>query len=191
MKVSGLLKYMKRNAFALGTVALFATLFIVAVANLLYESKVFTDEHMARDIEKLAQVFEAIDAQCYIVRFDHQKNYIDFLNVKNFSGTAVGSMSVMFPDKWKGPYFQDVPSVFGKPYLVVRTKKGYFITPPEGTRLSNGSVVGVDIPLDEKADFEALVKKTLNYKNKPLALRIKTTGVVGPMTQIMLPDVDG
>lgn len=191
MKISGHIAYIKRNAFALGTVALFATLFVVAVANLLYESKIFADEHMTKDIEKLAQIFGTIDAECHIVRFDHQKNYIDFLNVKNFSGTAVGSMNVMFPEKWKGPYLQDTPSVFGKPYLVVRTKKGYFITPPEGTRLSNGKVVGADIPLDEKADFAALTKTVLHYKNKPLAIGIKTTGVVGPLTQIILPDVDG
>jgi len=180
--------YIKRNAFPLGTIALFITLFVVAVANLLYESKILVDEYMAKEIDQLAKVFTDIDDDCAIISFEHQKNYIDFLNVKKFAGTTVGSMSIMFPDKWKGPYFQDTPSVFGNPYLIVRTKKGYFITPPEGTRLSNGKVVGTDISLAENADLEKAGRTTLKFKEMSLARRIKTTGVLGPITQVILPE---
>jgi hypothetical protein len=180
--------YLRRNAFALGTIALFALLFLTAIANLLYESKHFVDELMVQDIEKLAQTFSAIDERCAIVTFEHQKNYIDFLNVKKFAGTNVGAMSLMFPDQWKGPYYKDTPSVFGNPYLIVRTRHGYFITPPEGTRLSSGKIVGKDIPLDERANLETASRTVLSYKGRPLARKISMSGTTGPMTQLILPD---
>ena len=63
------------------------------------------------------------------------------------------------------------PSMQSKEYLVIRTKKGYFVTPGEGVKLPNGKVVGVDIKLDEHADIEAMMKdeKLLGYKGKALA----------------------
>ena len=66
------------------------------------------------------------------------------------------------------------PSIQGKEYLLVRTKKGYFVTPGEGVKLPNKKVVGVDIKLDENADIDAMMKdeKQLCYKGKALAASI-------------------
>ena len=188
--IQAVIPFLRRNAFALMTVALFTGLFFVAILQLMYEAKVFVDQQIAQDIEQLSKIFTKIDADCRIVTFAQQKNAIDFLNVKKFAGTTVGSMQLMFPDRWKGPYLTESLSVFGKPYMIVRTKTGFFIAPPEGTRLGNGKLVGTDILLDETANVSALMQDARGLKSadKALAAKLYTTGVRGPMLQTILPE---
>ncbi len=128
------------------------------------------------DVAKLATIFEKIDSTAGIAGFDYQKNPINFLNVRSFVGSEIGSMNVKYPKKWQGPYLDDNPSIQGKDYMVVKTKKGYYITPGEGVKLPNGLVIGVDVKLDEDADIDALVQKShpLEWKGKALASPLKS-----------------
>ena len=71
----------------------------------------------------------------------------------------------------------------------MHTKKGYFIVPGTGVRLSNGKVIGKDIVLDEDADIEQMAAddQALRYRGKKLAARVPTGGV---KERIPLPKSD-
>lgn len=153
------------------TALLFLALFGLSIYRYLYQARNATDQVIIEHIGLLSDVLHRIDNQCNIIGFEHQKNRINFLTVKKFVGSEIGSMNLMLPENWQGPYLKDNPTVQEKIYLVVRTNKGYFITPGEGVRLGNGKVVGKDIPLDEAADIEAMMydESMLNSHGYPLA----------------------
>lgn len=81
-------------------------------------------------------------------------------------------MSLAHPEKWDGPYAQRNPSAEGVEYQVVKTKKGYFITPGDGVKLPSGHVIGKDIIFDEDADIQAMIydNKVLLVEDRPLAV---------------------
>lgn len=133
--------------------------------------------YIVEDIARLAAIFERIDATAGILGFDYQKNPINFLNIKKdgFVGSELGSMNLKYPDKWEGPYEYEMPRIQEEDYIIVRTKKGYFITPADGVRLPNGKIIGKDIILDEDADIEHMMHddQLLSYQGMSLAAKIK------------------
>jgi len=165
------------------TILLFLLLVGVSLYRLFYQAKTFSDQLIAKEVVQLAEIFKKIDKRCRIISFDYQKNHINFLNIKKggFVGSEVGPLNLTYPQNWDGPYLDDNPTIQQKEYQVVRTKKGYFITPGDGVVLSNGKVVGRDIILDENADIPAMMldKNALNYNGKALAapLPISTTNL--------------
>jgi len=148
-----------------------AVILFSVIFSFMYRSKALTTEVVADDIKKLVTIFDDINKQCGIISFDYQQNHINFLNVGTFKSSELGSMNLKYADKWQGPYVDDNPSVQGKEYMVVRTKKGYFITPGKGVKLPNGKVIGEGIILNEEADIEAMMRNPnkLLFKNKAFA----------------------
>ena len=116
------------------------------------------DAIIAKDVAQLKNIFEQIDSTCSIIGFEHEKNYIDFLNVVSFSGSQVGSINLRDPAAWKGPYIKDNPTVLEKYYQVIVTPRGHFIAPEDGIKLSSGKIIGKDIILNKDTDFDALMK---------------------------------
>ena len=163
------------------TIVIFIVLFIFSILHLLKQSRTFSDQLIVDEVQRLSTIFQKIDGECKIIGFRHQKNYIDFLTIERFAGTTseVGAMDLMLPKNWHGPYVQENPVVQEKLYQIVRTKKGYFIAPGDGVKLSSGKTVGVDIVLDESADIKGLVNdpKGLQFQGKPLALPLSISGV--------------
>jgi len=137
-------------------------------------SKQLTIDIMVEDIDNLKSIFDRIHATCNIISFDYQKNRINFLNVKEFVGSEVGPMNLAYPDKWEGPYVEDNPTMQTLEYQVVKTRKGYFVTPGDGVELPNGKVIGKDIPLTEDTDIEQLMHTELMIDGKALAAPIIT-----------------
>jgi hypothetical protein len=135
---------------------------------------------LAQDVARLSCIFAQIDATAGIGGFDFQKNEINFLNVKKdgFVGSEVGSMNLIRPARWEGPYVNEVSSLQEQNYMIVRTQQGYFITPRDGVRLPNGKEVGKDILLDENADIEAMMQddSLLAQNGTPLAAKITISG---------------
>lgn len=131
---------------------------------------------LAQDIQHLADVFKDINETAGIAGFDFQKNEINFLNIKKdgFVGSEVGSMNLIDPKKWQGPYIRPISDLQEHNYMIVRTKQGYFITPHDGVRLPNGKVIGTDIVLDENANIEQMMQPDgpLSYQGRPLAANI-------------------
>lgn len=135
---------------------------------------------LTQDITRLACIFQQIDATAGIAGFDFAKNDINFLNIKKdgFVGSEVGSMNLIRPARWEGPYVNEVSSLQEHSYMIVRTKHGYFITPRDGVQLPNGKVIGKDIILDENADIETMMSDDLSlaYNGAPLAAKIAISG---------------
>lgn len=167
---------LKSNYSILTVVGLgvFVLFVVFSFFDLRYLSKTESSEMMVQDIAQLTQIFHQIHATCGIISFDYQKNPINFLNVKDFTGSEVGPMNLVHPDKWQGPYLQDNPTMQGKEYQIVETKKGYFITPGDGVKLPNGKVIGKDIPLNKNDDIFALMRnpKALLYNDMEFAAHL-------------------
>jgi hypothetical protein len=152
---------------------------------------------LAHDIAQLSQIFQKIDATAGIAGFDFEKNEINFLNIKKdgFIGSEVGSMNLIRPARWEGPYVNEVSSLQEQNYMIVRTKQGYFITPRDGVVLPNGKVMGKDIIFDELSDIQAMIQdnELLAHNGNPLAARISISGSSDPIStpiEIELPEDD-
>jgi len=155
------------------SVSLLLLIFVViSVVNVFYRSKHTTGNLIAREVVQLHNIFQRIHQTCQIIDFDYQKNRINFLNVKSFTGSEVGPMNLVYPNKWEGPYLEDNPTIQAIEYQVVQTKKGYFITPGDKVKLPNGKIVGKDINLDEDADIAVMMgdKDMLMFEGKSLAM---------------------
>lgn len=149
----------------------------MSVYNAWYQFEKDTGQIIAHDVQQLAAVFAAIDASAGILSFDRTKNIIDFLQIKKdgFVGSEVGALNLKYPHKWNGPYLEKNPTIQNQEYIVLVTKKGTFIVPPDGVRLPNGKIVGKDMPLDDSSDIEQLMAdpQGLQFDGKALAVRIK------------------
>lgn len=134
------------------------------------EARIMVNEVIVKDVERLQEIFKKINSECTISGFEHEKNYIDFLTVKSFVSHEVGSMELMFPSKWQGPYLPENPNVQGKKYEIVKTKYGYYIVPGTGVRLANGKIMGKDIIISAATDIMQLVNEQqgLEYNGKSL-----------------------
>lgn len=158
----------------LGTAVLFAIFIVAGGLTLRYRMRQSFVDLMSIDILKLARIFERINKTCVILEFDYQKNPINFLNVKSFIGSEVGPMNLAYPDRWEGPYLSKNPTIQSIEYQIVRTRKGYFITPGQGVMLPNRKVIGKDIIFDERSDIQAMLKDAqfLNIRGRSLAMQI-------------------
>jgi len=160
---------------------------IVAAAVIFFvrDIRLTQDKVIVQHLKQLAGTFGEIDRTCRIIDFDHDKNYIDFLNVKSFAGSEVGAMNLMHPDKWNGPYVEANLTVQEKPYMIVKTRQGWYITPADGVRLSNGKVIGKDLVISYETDIDSLLRDPngLWYKGGPLAVPLKF-GVRPEATQV-------
>lgn len=134
---------------------------------------------IAQDVAQLATIFNQINTDAGIISFDEQYNSINFLTIKKygFVGSSAGPMQLAHPEQWAGPYAQKTPKMQDKPYAIVHTKKGYFITPGKGVVLHNGKIIGQDIRLEEDEDLEtlALCENILCYRGAPLVAKITVT----------------
>lgn len=140
----------------------------------LYRAKDDAGMMIAQEVVQLRDIFHRIHKTCTIIDFDDQQNSINFLNVAKFTGSEVGPMNLVHPEKWEGPYLKDNPTLYKIAYQVVSTKKGYYVTPGNGVTLPNKKIIGKDIILDQKADIDAMMldPQGLLYKDRPLAARL-------------------
>lgn len=157
------------------TASLLAILFAIAMYRYYTQMETITNDIIVDHVEELADIFKKIDKECQIIGFEHEKNYIDFLNVGTFKGSEVGSMNLAYPSNWQGPYLKTNPTVQDTLYTVVVAKTGYYVTPGDGIVLANGKVIGKDIIINKDSDFDALLNdpEALLYNNQPMARKFK------------------
>lgn len=168
------MKEIKQYIIPVSISLLLMTFVVISVVNLFYRSKVTTGRMIIAEVIQLHDIFQRIHRTCQIIDFDYQKNRINFLNVKSFAGSEVGPMNLVHPNKWEGPYLEDNPTMQAIEYQIVRTKKGYFITPGDKVKLPNNKIVGKDIILDEDADITAMMhnENMMMFEGKPLAMSL-------------------
>ena len=165
----------KRSYFLPITVLIGIIIFLsMTLYDTWYRAKDDAGLMMAAEVVNLRNIFHRIHQTCTIIDFDAQKNPINFLNVASFTGSEVGPMNLVYPEKWEGPYLKDNPTMYNIAYQVVSTKKGYYVTPGDGVKLPNKKVIGKDIILDQKARIDDMMQDSnqLMYKDKPLAARL-------------------
>lgn len=180
---------MMRSLVMIATIGLFIILVGISIFNAMFSSKDYVADLIVRDVNKLATIFEHIDKHCKILSFEYQKNPINFLNVKEFSGSEVGPMNLAHPERWEGPYLEDNPTMQEKEYLIVRTKKGYFITPGEGVILPNGKEIGKDnLVLNEDTNIRMLMTdpQALMFKDRVFAAPV----MIGVRTKLSRSPID-
>jgi hypothetical protein len=150
---------------------LFIGLFTFVSLRYIAQARRYDDRIIADNIQKLSTIFKRIHERCRIIGFEHRRNYIDFLTVEKFEGNRIGAMSLEYPEKWQGPYLHQPMLSDGKEYEILRTKRGHYIVPGFGVRLSNEKVIGQDILLNTDTDIEAFIKdpQGLSSQNRPLA----------------------
>lgn len=170
------MKHMKKNHYlAIAVISGIAFFVGMTFMDTWYRAKDDAGLMMAAEVVRLRDIFHRIHKTCTIIDFDAQKNPINFLNVEKFTGSEVGPMNLVHPDKWEGPYLQDNPTIYQIAYQVVSTKKGYYVTPGDGVKLPNNKIIGKDIILDQKAKIDAMMinEEELMYKDRPLAARLE------------------
>ncbi len=158
-------------------VGAFFLMAVIAVSRyFLFQVRIASDEQIADHIKRLDAIFKRINDCCKITGFRRQKDYIDFLNVAKFEGSQVGPMNLVNPGHWEGPYLDQNLSIEGKEYQIVGTKKGYYIIPGDGVKLSNGQIIGKTLKVTRSTDVEGLIRdpKALLSSDRPLAARIET-----------------
>lgn len=156
--------------------ALFLILLLgIALHRYSRDAKLLTNQLIADNIEQLTTIFKRIDEKCKIIDFEHEKNFVDFLNVKGFAGSEVGAMNLAAAQEWEGPYLPTNPTIQDKNFVIVETARGYYLAPGDGVQLANGKVIGKDIILNKETDFEKLIQnpEALQYNGRPLAALIK------------------
>lgn len=158
----------------IGVIAAIAVFIFITFSDTWYRAKDDAGLMIASEVIRLRDIFHRIHKTCTIIDFDEQKNPINFLNVEKFTGSEVGPMNLVHPEKWEGPYLQDNPTLYNISYQVVSTKKGYYVTPGDGVKLPNNKVIGKDIILDQKANIDVMManEQELMYKDKPLAAQL-------------------
>jgi len=167
----GIFQLKSQKTIPILTGIIFLGLLGIALYKMFYESRTYSDVVISQHVIELAKIFKRIDDKCKIIDFDYQKNPINFLNVVKFVSSEIGPMNLTYPKNWEGPYVKDNYNVQKREYQIVKTKKGYFITPGDGVRLSSGKIVGKDIILDEDADISQMMMHggDLNFKGRALA----------------------
>ncbi len=170
----------KKSLFPLISVVVIALLIGITAYNWRGSLKRNTGLVIAQDVAHLATILEDINNTAGILGFDRQKNDINFLNIKKdgFIGSELGSMNLIHPNRWQGPYEKEMPRMQEEDYMIVRTRNGYWITPGEGVRLPNGKIIGKDLILDEDADIESMIQEgqSLNFQGRALASKIAVAG---------------
>lgn len=130
---------------------------------------------IADDVECIARIIERVHSDSGIIRFTHDATVVDFLNVRSFVGSQVGSITLAQPDKWQGPYLVSNPTAQDVEYQIINTQQGLFVVPGNGVTLPNGKLIGADLILTRDSDIGSMMydPEKLFFNGKPLAAKIE------------------
>ena len=155
---------------------IFLVLFVLITYKYLWQVQKANDGMIAQQIQELQHIFVRINKECKITGFRNKVDEIDFLTVKSFTGSEVGSMNLLAPQNWQGPYVTENPTMQGKEYQIIGTQKGYYIVPGRGVTLFNGKEIGKSLIISPDSDIEAMIRnpQALLSGDVALAGRLET-----------------
>ena len=170
----GFLKNFLRKFFPVVSSTILGLLIVFFVLRVIYTRPDFIASLIADDIKIISLALEKIDSDCNILKIKHDRDYIDFLTVREFEKSSVGPLNLVYPQRWEGPYLNTNPTMQEKLYEIIKTKDGIYIVPGNGVKLPNGLVVGKDFEISTETKIANLLKKggPLNYKGYEFAIKI-------------------
>ena len=153
----------------------FLILFAWSFYSLFYLARVEKNELIFQQANKLVEILTRIDKSCGIIGFDGEKNPVNFLNIKSFAGSEVGPINLARPQNWQGPYLTANPTIQDKHFYILKTRKGLYLVPGDGVKLSNRKVLGTDIIITANTDIQELLQQQsgLWYQGKPLIIKLE------------------
>lgn len=142
--------------------------------------RVFTDRTQVlttviqEDLANIEKILAQIDKECNILDIRSTAAVIDFFTVEKFSGSTVGPLNLAHPDKWKGPFLSQNPTIQQKFYEIVQAKDGYFVVPGQGVTLPNDLVMGKDVVIKNDTLVGPMLQRggKLYHKGQACAVKI-------------------
>ena len=161
--------------FPLVSVVTFGLIILMFVLRFLYTRPQIVASLVENDIGIISLAIEKIDSRCSILKIVGNKADIDFLNIKKFSGSVVGPLSLAYPENWEGPYLKSNPTLRGTFYQIVKASDGFFIVPGDGVELPNGVVLGKDLVVTPELFLENHISSggLLTYKGRSLGKKLE------------------
>ncbi len=177
-----------KKYFPIFSATLLSLLLIFFILRVFHNKPYFASAIISSDLRKIVSALEKIDKDCSILSMDNVQNNVDFLNVKSFTGSEIGSLNLAYPKNWRGPYLYDNPTFKGKSYRIVKAKDGVFVIPGDGVKLPNGLIVGKDFKITPDSLISKMIESRgkLNYKGSSLAVQLKFE--IGDWSQIELKE---
>lgn len=159
----------------------FVSAFFLIIILVFFFTRVFRDKPyfattvLNNEVSKIADALNKVDYDCSILSIENEKNPVDFLTVKTFVGSEIGSLNVAYPKNWKGPYLLDNPRFEGKLYQIIKTKQGAFVIPGDGVKLPNGQVVNKSFRINYDSDVSKMLDQggQLNYQGTSLGKKLE------------------
>ncbi|MCF7899375.1 hypothetical protein K9L05_01870 [Candidatus Babeliales bacterium] len=169
---------MKKNFkryFPIISVAIFVLVIGVFVFQFIYHKPYYVSGVISEDLISIYNALKKIDTECDILNIANNDVTIDFLTVEKFIGSQVGGLNLAHPERWKGPYLKEDPTLFGIYYRLLKSKDGYFIVPGNGAKLPNGYKIGKDFNLNKNSFISKIMDKEgqLNYKGYKFAKKLE------------------
>lgn len=160
--------------FTIFSGTLLSLIFLLVFFKMYYTKPYFVASLIKADLAQVESILHDIDKRCEILGVQSAVEPINFLTIKDFSGSMVGGINLAHPKNWKGPYLDQNPSIQKKFYELVTAQDGIFIVPGRGVQLPNGTVIGRDIMITKNTKVLPLTEPGgyLYYKGVPLAKKI-------------------
>ena len=155
----GFLKEFFKKYFLVISSGFLGLILVIFMVRVFYTRPYIISAIIDDDIKMITLSLSKIDKECNILSIEDENGDIDFLNVKSFSGSQIGSLSLAYPERWRGPYLNVNPTIQDKFYEIVRARDGFFIVPGRGVMLPNSLVVGKDFSINKSVTVENLLKE--------------------------------
>lgn len=147
-----------RKHFAIFSSSFLVALMILSISRLFMDRAETTANVIHEQIAAINQVLNDIDRNCNILTVRGPSTSIDFLTVEKFVGSTIGGLNLAHPQKWSGPYMQQIPVIQGKPYQIARVYEGYCIMPGNGVVLPNHEKIGEDLVITPNTPITPMIQ---------------------------------
>lgn len=170
----GFLKVFFKKYFLIISTGFLGIIVFFFMMRIFYTRPYIVSSIIEDDVKMITLALEKIDNECNILSVEDDHNEIDFLNIKSFSGSKVGPLSLAYPKKWRGPYLSINPTIQDQSYEIVRAQDGFYVIPGQGVRLPNGFVIGKDFSVNKSVNVENLLRDggPLRYEGKRFASKL-------------------
>jgi len=167
-------RYFFKRYFPVISTLIFGLFILIFFLRIVYTRPNLIASIIEDDLKIITLAMKKIDAKCNILSIERDRNEVNFLNVKSFSGSEIGPLNLAYPKKWEGQYLRVNPTIQGRFYNIVKARDGWFVVPGDGVWLPNGKVMGKDVVISRKTKVSRLLEKDalLWFNKKKMAAKL-------------------